>query len=116
MYNRILSHKHYIEKTLHDASLTADDYAKIYAYHLERVRDFQHERLIHFMVTCLFVVLTVTTLAAVLVLALSTILPLLLALLVIFGALDCAYVWHYYHLENGVQSLYPLTEKLYKKL
>lgn len=118
MYNRILSHKHYIEKTLHDASLTADDYAKIYAYHLERVRDFQHERLIHFMVTCLFVVLTVVTLAAVLALpsTLSVVLPFLLALLAVFGALDCAYVWHYYHLENGVQSLYPLTEKLYKKL
>ena len=112
MYNHIVTHRQFMTKKLHDTSLRQQDYARLYAYHLDRVRDFQHERLVHLLVTFFFAFLTVVTLAAVLLLQLPEVLPYLLMLLAIFFALDAAYIWHYYHLENGVQSLYGVTEEL----
>ena len=111
MYNRILSHKHYIEKTLHDASLTADDYAKIYAYHLERVRDFQHERLIHLLVLFATGILLLFTMG----IGCYThwmleVWPFLL----IFFVLLAAYIWHYYQLENRVRHWYKLADWLHR--
>ena len=115
MHNKILSHKQYIKEKLADESLDSGDYRRLYEYHCNRVSDFQHERLIHLLVTFFFCGLTVVVLGAVLFLTDVALLPYLLALLLIFAVLDCAYVWHYYHLENGVQSLYQLTDELFNK-
>ena len=60
---------------------------------------FQHERLIHLLVTLAFAVMTVLSL-------LMTVLMLFfLPLFVLFLVLEVPYVIHYYTLENGVQKL-----------
>jgi len=63
---------------------------------------FQHERLVHLIVTMTFALLTVISLG----LAVSKIY--FLPLFVLFLALEVPYVFHYYTLENGVQRLQEL--------
>ena len=75
---------------------------------LTQIGFFQHERLIHLIVTVLFGLATVITIPFNLMLvepALMLLSGLLLVLLV-------PYVVHYYHLENGVQTLYKFYDKL----
>ncbi|MCM1054350.1 MAG: hypothetical protein NC394_02405 [Bacteroides sp.] len=63
---------------------------------------FQHERLVHLIVTMTFALLTVISLG----LTVSEIY--FLPLFVLFLALEVPYVFHYYRLENGVQKLQRL--------
>lgn len=66
---------------------------------------FQHERLVHLIVTMTFALLTVMSLG------LTFFIPYMLPLFVLFLALEIPYVFHYYKLENGVQKL----ERLYRE-
>ena len=77
---------------------------------LVHIQFFQHERLIHLIVTVLFAFLTVLTS-----IALLFIHEIVLAILVVmFIILLVPYIVHYYHLENGVQRLYELYDGLEK--
>ncbi|MBO6108468.1 MAG: hypothetical protein J6P16_03580 [Eubacterium sp.] len=69
---------------------------------LIQISFFQHERLIHLIVTVLFGLATVITIPAYLMLAEYS----LLLLGALFIVLLIPYVVHYFHLENGVQELY----------
>lgn len=71
---------------------------------------FQHERLVHELVMILFAFLTV---GGILFLVVVPEIP-VLALDALFFALLVPYVKHYYGLENGVQRLYDVYEKLEK--
>ncbi len=71
---------------------------------------FQHERLVHELVMILFALLTVGGILFLLVQPDIAV----VALDVLFFALLVPYVKHYYGLENGVQRLYELYEKLEK--
>jgi hypothetical protein len=82
--------------------------AKVLAFHEIQIARMQHERLIHLLVTlacCLFLLLTMGftlvhfTLSGALMSAL-------------FLVLVCAYLLHYFRLENGVQRWYKLANKL----
>ena len=79
---------------------------------LERLRVqigfFQHERLIHLIVTVLFALATVITIPA----CLTTQELALLILEGLFIVLLVPYIIHYFHLENGVQQLYLYYNKL----
>jgi hypothetical protein len=79
---------------------------------LEQISFFQHERLIHLLVTLFFGLIFVMLVIAGLVLqhAVFYVLVPLLALMLFF------YVWHYYRLENGVQQLYRIDLEIEKKL
>ena len=70
---------------------------------------FQHEMLVHLIVTMTFALLTVISLR----LAMAEIY--LLPLFVLFLALEVPYVFHYYRLENGVQRLQELYREAEKK-
>ncbi|MDE7280655.1 MAG: hypothetical protein K2N36_02810 [Ruminiclostridium sp.] len=76
---------------------------------MERIRInigfFQHERLIHLIVTMTFALLTVGSLA----MCFCTIY--FLPLFFLFLVLEIPYIWHYYRLENGTQKL----QRLYRK-
>lgn len=111
MYKQILAHKQYILAQL-DKPLEKDDRKALLKYHVKRVRDFQHERLIHLLVTFFFAFLLIGTFATWLVLPFSQLFWPLCVLSAILFVLELAYIRHYYLLENGVQSLYELTEKL----
>jgi hypothetical protein len=72
---------------------------------------FQHERLIHLIVTVLFA-LSMLIVFGVFVLSGELYLLPLLGLIVV---LLVPYIVHYFHLENGVQKLYDLTDAFYKR-
>ena len=69
---------------------------------------FQHERLIHLLVTLLFSILTFLSLS---VFIITGFLP-VIVLFLLFVVLLVPYIFHYYHLENGVQQLYDLYDQL----
>ena len=71
---------------------------------------FQHERLIHLLVTLAFAVLTILSL-------LLTVQELyFMPLFLLFLALEVPYVFHYYRLENGVQKLQRMYREAEDKL
>lgn len=73
-----------------------------------QIQFFQHERLIHLIVTHLFAMITIVTLVGML--YFQTI-----AMLVLFVLEMCLvfpYIMHYYHLENGTQYLYTIYDRL----
>ena len=78
---------------------------------LREIGFWQHERLIHLMVTMLFALLTMMVL---LVLVFTASIPLLLLFLMLMVLL-VPYIKHYYILENGVQTLYVLYEEITRR-
>lgn len=77
----------------------------------KRIEFYQHERLVHLIVTMTFAVMTVLSFFM---LTLSgELAALLLALL--FLCLTVPYVGHYYFLENSVQKLYGLYYDAYER-
>lgn len=113
MYKQLLQHKLYIETKLQE-HLNEQQRKHLLKYHIRRVRDFQHERLIHLLVTFFFSALFLGACLAWLYLPPAGFsLPFYVLLSILF-ILELAYIRHYYQLENGVQSLYELTEKLNK--
>lgn len=75
---------------------------------LIQIRFFQHERLVHLIVTVTFAILTIV---AVLGCVLSPQLS-LFALTALLLILLVPYIRHYYILENGVQRLYTCYDRL----
>ncbi len=76
--------------------------------HLNKIRFFQHERLVHLLVTMLISLLTMITF-------LFTIKNFSLGffvLTILFICLLVPYIIHYYFLENGVQYMYKQYERL----
>ncbi len=71
---------------------------------------FQHERLVHLIVTMTFAIMTVVSLS----MSISQLY--ILPLFVLILALTVPYVFHYYFLENGVQKLQGLYNELEEKL
>ncbi|MBO6007613.1 MAG: hypothetical protein J6W85_11045 [Lachnospiraceae bacterium] len=69
---------------------------------------FQHERLIHLIVTMTFALMTMITLAGI---CITGYLP-LTALMVLLLVLLVPYIRHYYILENGTQTLYRYYDSL----
>ncbi|MDR2253300.1 MAG: hypothetical protein LBD97_05470 [Bifidobacteriaceae bacterium] len=85
-------------------------------FHARETANFQHERLIHLLVTLFFAGFLLALLAGLVVVLLS---PLeatettslawaLAAGCVVVAVLEAFYIQHYYQLENGVQRLYQL--------
>lgn len=70
---------------------------------------FQHERLIHLIVTVLFAILAVISILASLLIQEWAVLLLCL----MFFVLLIPYIRHYYILENGVQKLYEYYDQIY---
>ena len=75
---------------------------------LIQIQFFQHERLVHLIVTVLFALLAILTLLANLFLNEILLVPLELLFLVLL----VPYIHHYYLLENGVQKLYEYYDSL----
>jgi hypothetical protein len=107
MKNRMKYYLSYYEE-LTKKSLNTEETAEEREKLLIQIQFFQHERLIHLIVTVLFALLTVITLFTNLFLTE----PLLLVLSLLFFVLLIPYIKHYYLLENGVQKLYTYYDKL----
>lgn len=83
-----------------------DNYDEIIKEHLIKISFFQHERLIHLLVTLFYGVFTLMIFAFININALFVIPAILLIVMLIF------YVKHYFLLENSVQYLYKQYDKL----
>lgn len=88
--------------------LTEEERRKSAQELLVQIGFFQHERLIHLIVTITFAILTMLSVLGFLALVQPGILVLTILLLVLL----VPYVRHYYILENGVQKLYTYYDKL----
>ncbi len=75
---------------------------------LVQIRFFQHERLVHLLVTVTFALLTMLAVMGC-ILAPE---PPLFALVILLLVLLVPYIRHYYILENGVQKLYGWYDRL----
>ncbi|MBR6255765.1 MAG: hypothetical protein IKR23_00175 [Lachnospiraceae bacterium] len=114
----------YVEKAAKDEAPTRKDYEKLAETHLSQISFFQHERLVHLMVTILFSALTF----AVFVLLYIQIGGItqsglsegfswgLLILFLLLVVLEVPYVMHYYLLENSVQKMYKQYDELLKRI
>lgn len=115
MEKRILTYRKYMDELL----LREDvDWERIREEHLVQVGFFQHERLIHLIVTVIFALFAVLSVGmAFLLMTLGTdgagswflVVAAFLVLLV-------PYVRHYYILENEVQKMYRQYDKIVAKL
>lgn len=111
MEKRIKAYLIYMEKRLEQLEKEKASSAEIETVkkeHLQQISFFQHERLIHLLVTITFALLELLSLiAALLVQELSMMLltGVLLILLV-------PYIRHYYILENAVQKMYGQYDRL----
>lgn len=75
---------------------------------LVQIGFFQHERLVHLIVTVTFAILTILSILGTLVIEQPALFVLTLLLLVLL----IPYIRHYYILENGVQKLYQYYDKI----
>ena len=97
-----------------DTVPTRKDYEKLLKNHTDQILFFQHERLIHLIVTVLFAILTFAVFFLLISLpAWNTgLFILLIALLVLL----IPYIIHYYILENGVQKMYKQYDEILKRI
>ena len=110
------------EKSVKDEVPTRKDYEKLLAYHLHQISFFQHERLVHLMVTILFAILTFATFFLLYmqigfsVLAVEGLSWGLLALFMLLLVLLVPYIMHYFLLENSVQKMYTQYDEMLKRI
>ena len=94
----------YVIKALEDEST---DLESLKQEMLLKISFMQHERLIHFMVTCLFALLLFLSLIIFFMTNIMGILAVSLLMLLLL----IPYIAHYFFLENGVQKLYKLYDE-----
>lgn len=89
---------------------------KLAEYHQEMVKNFQHERLIHLMVTLFFAGVSLVLIAllgcSIYVYGFQVFLWPFYLLVAIVVILTGFYIKHYYFLENHIQSLYKYSRVL----
>ena len=80
--------------------------------HLEKISFFSHERLIHLIVTMFYALFTLLFVFMFLVLNNYVLLVICIIMIVIL----VFYIFHYYYLENGVQYLYTIYDRMKEKI
>lgn len=110
MKKRIISYRQRIDRCL-DGTAAVGDWDALLQEHLIQIGFFQHERLIHLIVTVLFAVMAVAT---ILTLVITGYLP-LAGLFFLLLVLLVPYIKHYYLLENEVQKMYVQYDKMLEK-
>ena len=103
MKNEVKEYLEAVRQKVREKDVTEEFSAEL----LTRISFYQHERLIHLIVTMTFAVMTVISFF--MLVQSGSITALLLSLL--FLALVIPYIYHYYFLENSVQELYRLYYK-----
>ncbi len=89
---------------------TYEEWECILEEHLVQIGFFQHERLIHLIVTVTFAVITVLSLFAPLLTGIMTLYGFTMLLLVLL----VPYIFHYYTLENETQKMYAQYDEIIK--
>lgn len=107
MKKRILSYRSRIDQLL-ECDEETTDWEQVMEEHLIQVQFFQHERLIHLIVTALFALLTMMAFGILLVTSQLPVMALCLVLLILL----VPYIAHYYLLENETQKMYEQYDKI----
>ena len=108
MEKRILNYRKYIDELLMNSDL---DWEAVIREHLIQISFFQHERLIHLIVTITFAILEMIAIGLTVVSFTLWIGLLAIALLILL----VPYIRHYYILENEVQKMYWQYDKMVEK-
>ena len=102
MKKRIITYRQKIDALLANPDdISPDCWSDVLQEHLIQIGFFQHERLVHLIVTVTFAILTLISIVA----ALMICNPALDALTLLFLVLLIPYIMHYYTLENEVQKM-----------
>ena len=107
MKNRILSYRNRIDDLLAHPEQISDLNAVI-EEHLVQISFFQHERLVHLIVTVMVAILTLMS-AGIFIATSYVPVIMLFALLMV---LLVPYIMHYYTLENEVQKMYVQYDRM----
>ncbi len=107
MKRRILTYMQQIDELLR-APPEDTDWDKAIENHLTQIRFFQHERLIHLIVTVLFALMTTSVVVGLVSSSNIWLAILLIPLLILLFP----YINHYYLLENGVQKMYEQYDRM----
>lgn len=87
---------------------TKEEWDKMAREHIIQISFFQHERLIHLLVTITFAILTIATvLFDVFYFSIGVVILTILLLILLIP-----YIRHYYILENSVQQMYDQYDKI----
>lgn len=109
MEKRILNYRKYIDSLLLEG---CDNWEEVLENHLVQVGFFQHERLIHLIVTVLFALMEIIAMVA----TVATGYVWLILLDALLLVLLIPYVRHYYILENEVQKMYFQYDSIREKI
>ncbi len=111
MKERILEYRNRIDKLLAENNKKTD-WQEVLDEHLIQVGFFQHERLIHLIVTVLFAILEFLCVGTYIISGEIYVLALIGILLVLL----IPYIMHYYLLENETQKMYDQYDRILKHL
>ena len=108
MKKRIINYRLKIDNLLANPDkISKEEWKTILQEHLTQIAFFQHERLVHLIVTVTFAILTMMSIIASI---------MLLVLTLLFLVLLVPYIMHYYTLENEVQKMYNQYDEILKHL
>lgn len=108
MEERILAYRKHVDELLQQENA---DWEKILEEHLIQIGFFQHERLVHLIVTITFALLEMMALG----LTILAFTPALMILTALVMVLLIPYIKHYYVLENETQKMYKQYDELLRK-
>lgn len=107
MKKRILNYRNSIDALLENPG-EQTDWTHVLKVHLKQIAFFQHERLIHLIVTALVAVLMMMCIG----IAILAEKPIMFLLALPLFILLVPYIFHYYLLENEVQKMYGQYDKM----
>jgi len=87
---------------------SCEELEEIFSEHKDKIAFMQHERIVHFLVTMMFAVILSVFMTAVLFLEHPAMLVLATIIIVLLGF----YIKHYYFLENTVQEMYRVYDRI----
>ena len=111
MKKRILTYRQHIDDCLAGRE-EVKDWNELLAEHLTQIGFFQHERLIHLLVTLTFALLTIGSVFTIIITCYYPLALLTLLLMVLL----IPYIAHYYLLENETQKMYVQYDEILKKI
>lgn len=110
MYKYLLEHERWITGLL--KSEEDRDWFTVRDYHMAQIGFMQHERFVHLIVTLVFALILLASIAA------TVIYPVWQLLLIdtILTVVETIYIIHYYRLENGVQRWYRIYQQICSRI
>ena len=111
MKHRIINYRKRIDDLIKNSSKDTD-WEAVLSEHLNQISFFQHERLVHLIVTMTFAILEMLSI----ILFIFSCFPMIIVLPIAFLVLLVPYIFHYYLLENEVQKMYEQYDEILSKI